>query len=391
MNRLLTTGALAVTAAGLLASSAQAAGPNTCIYNPTTKNVNVKLNSGGFVELDREGSKFVTFDAFGKTVCTSSTGIVATVNNTAQVFMNGSFSTPKEDFIINYTGGDFAPGAPSTTGDQSRVEVTVFNDSTDIVDVVGTPSHDFITIMGGEGTGAIGGVRVNGNLDSPAPSVKFPSANPSLLRVNGMDGSDFITGNGVFGTATSMHLRLTGGPGDDSMASGLIAGDVLIGEAGNDSFGTKQGQKGDISNGGPGIDNARIDAPGDSAFEVETINGSIGVPTLKHTALKGRESMVNLSWTHPQAWKQLAKVELGAFVGIKRVGTVTMTPATGKITARGALSLTRDAKLVHKGKTVSAALALKVARSVDTDNLHLQLAATDKAGETQTDLFPGLY
>ena len=114
------------------------------------------------------------------------------------------------------------------------------------------------------------------------------------------------------------------------------------------------------------------------------------MPTLTHTALKGRKSTVNLSWTHPQAWKQLAKVELGAFVGPERVGTVTMTPATGKISARGALSLTRGAKLTHKGKTVSAALALKLAPSVDTDNLHLALAATDKAGETQTDRFPGL-
>ena len=87
MNRFLTTGALAVTAAGLLASSAQAAGPNTCVYNPATKNVSVKLAAGGFVELDREGNKFVTFDAFGKTVCASPTGTVATIGNTAAIFM----------------------------------------------------------------------------------------------------------------------------------------------------------------------------------------------------------------------------------------------------------------------------------------------------------------
>ena len=386
MNRLLTTGALALTAAGLLASSAQAAGPNTCVYNPSSKNVNVKLNSGSFMSIDREGNKFVTFDAFGKTVCTSTTGVIATVNNTAAIFMNGSISAPNQDFIVNYSGGEFLPGAPSTSGDQNRVEVVVFADNTDIVDVAGTPGHDFITIMGGDDTTTFGGVRVNGDLNNPAPSVKFPFGNPKLLRVNGLGGSDFITGNGVFGTATTMHLRLTGGEGNDSLVSGLIAGDVLLGEAGDDSFGTKQGQRGDISNGGAGNDTASID----SAFEVETINGSIGVPTLKHTGLKGRKSTVNLSWTHPQAWKQLAKVELGAFVGAERVGTVTMTPATGKITAHGALSLTRDAKLVHKGKTVSAALPLELARSVDTDNLHFQLSATDKAGETQTDRFPGL-
>ena len=67
-----------------------------------------------------------------------------------------------------------------------------------------------------------------------------------------------------------------------------------------------------------------------------------------------------------------------------------MTPATGKIAAHGALRLTDDAKLAHKGKTVSAKLALKVATSVDTDQLHLELSATDKQGHVQTDLFPGL-
>lgn len=390
MNRFLTTGALAITAAGLLASSAQAAGPNTCVYNPATKNVSVKLAAGGFVELDREGNKFVTFDAFGKTVCASPTGTVATIGNTAAIFMVGGFSN-KDDFIVNYSGGEFYPGAPSSSGDQSRAEVVIFNDATDIVDVVGTAGHDIITVMGGEGTSTPGGgVRVNGDLNTAAPSVKLQNVNPSLVRVNGLGGDDFITANGVFGTATSMHLRLSGGDGNDSLVSGLIAGDVLLGEAGDDSFATKQGQRGDISNGGSGKDQATIDAPGDSAFDVETINGSIGVPTLKHTKLKGRKSTVNLSWTHPQAWKQLAKVELGAFVGPKRVGTVTMTPSTGKIAARGALSLTRGAKLTHKGKTVSAALALELARSVDTDNLHFQLSATDKAGETQTDRFPGL-
>jgi hypothetical protein len=391
MNRIVSAGALALTAAGLLAAvpAAQAAGPNTCVYNPSSKSVNVKLNSGGFTQLIREGNKIVTFDAFGKTVCASTTGTVATAFNTAAIFVNGSLSA-KEDFIVDFGGGDFTPGARSTTGDQSRAEVVVFADNTDIVDVAGSPGGDLITVTGGDDTNAFGGVLVNGNLNSNDQSIKLPFGNPSLLRINGLGGDDMITGNGIFRTATTMHLQVTGGVGNDFLTGGLLGGDTLIGEAGDDTFSTKEGQQGDTSNGGSGTDSATIDAPGDSAFEVEKINGSIGKPKLTHTALKGRESTVSLSWTHPQAWKQLANVTLGAFVGTARVGTVTMTPATGRIAAHGALSLTDDATLAHKGKTVSVRLALKVAKSVDTGKLHLELSATDKAGQVQTDVFAGL-
>jgi hypothetical protein len=389
MNRKLISAALVTAGVLAVVPSAQAAGPNTCIYNPTTKNVGVKLTSGGFTQLIREGNKIVTFDAFGKTVCTSTTGVVATVSNTGAIIVNGSISS-KEDFIIDFSGGDFTPGAKTSSGDQGRAEILAFTDSSDIVDVVGSAASDLITVSGGRDTAAAGSVLFNGNLNSNDVSLRMGFDNPGLLRINGQDGSDMITGNGIFRPATTMRMQVTGGLGDDFLTGGLLGGDTLIGEAGDDTFNTKEGQRGDTSNGGAGKDTANIDAPGDSAFEVETINGSIGKPKLTHTALEGGESTVDVSWTHPRAWKSLAKVELRAFVGTERVGTVTMTPATGKIAAHGALSLTGDAKLAHKGKTVSAELALKVAKSVDTDKLHLELSATDKQGHVQTDLFPGL-
>jgi hypothetical protein len=395
MNRILSAGVLALTAAGLLAAvpAAQAVGPNTCIYNPVSKNVGVKVNpagGGSLTQLVREGNKIVTFDNFGKTVCMSTTGTVATVFNTAAIVVNGSLSS-SEDFIIDFSGGDFAPGAPSSNGDQTRAEITAFTDSSDIVDVVGSDAGDIINVTGGSGTGKLGSVLFNGNLNDPSKmSLRMNFDNPGLLRINGKGGPDFITGGGPFFSATTMLLRLTGGPGDDHLVGGLLGGDVLLGEGGDDSFTTDEGQRDDISNGGDGNDRAFIDSPGDSAFSVETINGSIGKPVLTHTALKHGTSTVNVAWTHPQAWKRLAKVELGAFLGTKRVGTVTMTPATGKIAAHGAVSLTNDAMLAHEGKTVSTKLALKLAKSLDAGKLHLELSATDKEGHVQTDQFPGL-
>jgi hypothetical protein len=392
MNRMISAGALALTAAGLLASAvpaAQAAGPNTCIYNPSSKNVNVKLNSGSFMEVTREFNKIVTFDKFGRTVCVSTTGTVATVNNTAAIFVNGSISVPKQDFIVDFSGGDFLPGAPSSTGDQGRAEVVVFADTTDIVDVNASDNPDFITVSGGDDTNAFGGLLFNGNVNSSDQSVKLPFGNPSLLRINGQAGDDMITGNGIFRPATSIRMQVTGANGNDFLTGGLATGDVLLGEGGNDTLNIKDARSGDTADGGADLDNATKDI-GDSTIAVETVNGTVGKPKLTASALKNRQSTVAVSWTHPQAWKNLAKVELGAFVGTERVGTVTMTPATGKIAAHGAISLTRDATLAHKGKTVSAKLALKVAKSVDTDQLHLELSATDKQGKVQTDFFPGL-
>ena len=136
-------------------------------------------------------------------------------------------------------------------------------------------------------------MRVNGDLNNSAPSVKGFRNNPSLVRINGLGGDDFITANGVFGTATTMHLRRQRRRRQRhrSRAACSPATRSSARPATTPSA-TKQGQRGDISNGGPGKDQATIDAPGDSAFDVETINGSIGVPSLKHTALKGGQSTV---------------------------------------------------------------------------------------------------
>jgi hypothetical protein len=74
--------------------------------------------------------------------------------------------------------------------------------------------------MGGASTSTPAGIRVNGNLNSPAPSIRMQAVNPSLARVNGLGGADLISGNGTFGTAPSMHLELTGGRrGNDRRSS----------------------------------------------------------------------------------------------------------------------------------------------------------------------------
>jgi hypothetical protein len=270
MKRTIFAGAIAIGLfAAALPGAAQAAGPNTCIYNPSSKNVSVKLNSGAFMEVRREVNKIVTFDAFGRTVCASTTGTVATVNNTAAIFVNGSISVPKQDFIVDFSGGDFTPGAPSSTGDQGRAEVVVFADNTDIVDVNGSDKPDLITVTGGDSTNTFGGLLFNGNLNSNDVSLKLPFGNPSLLRINGQAGDDMITGNGIFRPATSIRMQVTGATGNDFLTGGLATGDLLLGEGGNDTLNINDARSGDTANGGADTDSARIDT-GDSAIAVET-------------------------------------------------------------------------------------------------------------------------
>jgi hypothetical protein len=75
------------------------------------------------------------------------------------------------------------------------------------------------------------------------------------------------------------------------------------------------------------------------------------------------------------------------FDGAKHVGTITLTPA-GKASASGKLAIDRGAtKIGHHGKTVTAELGLKVAKSLKGHTLSIDVAATDRNGHRQ--LQPG--
>jgi hypothetical protein len=66
-----------------------------------------------------------------------------------------------------------------------------------------------------------------------------------------------------------------------------------------------------------------------------------------------------------------------------KVGTITLTPA-GKVSATVKVSL-GESTIGHHGKTVTAKLGFKVAKSLKGRTLSVDIAATDKAGKTQTE------
>jgi hypothetical protein len=146
-----------------------------------------------------------------------------------------------------------------------------------------------------------GGVQVvlEGFGGSGKPTVKVTNA-PSVVRVNGLNGTDTISGNGMFGSPTSMHLELAGGFGNDYIEGGLLAGDRLQGDDGDDGFFTRDGQPGDVVSGGVGFDHAAVDVS-DQASGVEKFNQAIGTLKLAPATVtaKHRAATIGLSWTHP--------------------------------------------------------------------------------------------
>jgi hypothetical protein len=382
MNRKL-IGGLAVLAAGIAAAPAQASG-NSCTYDEASQIASINMSAaGGPVEIEWDNFALAYFDGVGKHYCQAPvTGKVAEKQNLQSILFIGTQG--KDDFIVSLQGGSFGSGAPGGT-DPSQVEINVISDSQDIVDVLGSNTFEYLNVIGGAGTGKQGTVNYNLN---PKPLIKM-TQDPSLVRMNGAGGDDSLAGSGAFMPATSLHVDLSGGDGRDHLVGGLLAGDRLQGGAGDDRFFTDDGQPGDNVTGGLGVDTATVD-PSDSAFGVEKFVKPIGKLKLTTSALAADgTATAKLGWTHPKAWKRLATVTLSAFdSNDKRVGTVTLTPKTGKVAGSAGLRLTSDAKVVHKGKTVSAELHLAV--DATDAPLRLQVDAVDTKGATQSEVVAGL-
>ena len=100
----------------------------------------------------------------------------------------------------------------------------------------------------------------------------------------------------------------------------------------------------------------------------------------------GETARLRLSWRHPRSWRQLRRIELRVYRGDARVGAVAIRPRGKRIEADGAVRLAGKAsRLAHKGKTVSARLALRLDRSLAGERLRLAVAAVDRGGVEQVE------
>jgi Ca2+-binding RTX toxin-like protein len=208
---------------------------------------------------------------------------------------------------------------------------------------------------------------------------------PARITLDGGFGDDRLAGMSVFGSPASLPVSLLGGEGNDTLFGGN-GNDLLLGGGGNADFFNTVGGGADVVSGGAGfLDKAFVD-PSDTVSEIEVKNIEVGkLSGSKKTieAAAGAEATMSLAWTHPKDWKELKSIKATMFDGAKAVGTITLTP-TGKVTATGKIAATHST-IGHHGKTVTAKLGFTAAKSLKGHTLSVDIAATDKAGKTQTE------
>jgi hypothetical protein len=192
-------------------------------------------------------------------------------------------------------------------------------------------------------------------------------------------GNNVITDNGTGGLGTGVQF-------DPSVTSGTIdaAGDVWNPlQQGADAFGLYPSI---TVHGGQSLalgSNFKLPNGGQSI----TLGPFIGRLHLTSAVVHARADKLArliLSWTHPQSWRQLRSIELRLYEDAKAVGRVIILPTGDRIEATGAVALVTSANhLHHHGKTVTARLGLRFARTLAGRTLRVAVAATDQHSHRQ--------
>jgi hypothetical protein len=370
------------------------AADSRCEYNTSNKNVLIDDFSGpNPLRIVRVGDVIGFGDGPGALrFCTiPGQNAVATVHDTERVAIFRAGPNFSGGVHVDLSGGALAPGATPEADGQSEVEVQIADtgvvtptDFTDVLRITGTPQADVIAasrkshvnfgtdtdtdvlafrplsetiVEAGEGDDILRAI---------APPTPLPLHKVDKLWLNGQGGSDIIAG--------SQDIeRLLGGNGNDRLGSVDKTSDTVFG----DEPGATQ----------PGLaDLAIVDINDHHIVGVEqTILSSGGIGRLALKANPGKVTRMLMRWTHPKAWKALKRVELQAYHSTEKVGRVVVRPATGKVAAKGDVRLARGSKMGHKGKAVTAKLALRLPKSLAGQTLSIDVLATDHKGRTQAE------
>jgi Ca2+-binding RTX toxin-like protein len=188
---------------------------------------------------------------------------------------------------------------------------------------------------------------------------------------------------------SSLSHHLIGGDGIDTLEGGK-GNDVLDGGKAEDTMNANGGDDfidaddgvGEIINCGAGTDTAEADSL-DGFFACETRR--VGVLRLTPKSVRaeaGKVVRMRLAWRHPKAWKQLRTIELRLTQGGAPVGEVAVRPRGGKVAGDGGVAVKR-ARIVSRGRTVVAKLALRLDESLAGQTLKAEVEATDRRGARQ--------
>ena len=209
-----------------------------------------------------------------------------------------------------------------------------------------------------------------------------------------MSGIEQVQGGKANDTITQLPgstagLFAFGGAGNDTLI-GASGPDLLMGQAGVDFMSAGAGADTLIANDGEretldcgtnpagAPDSATRDA---SELSVRNCESS----QVGKLSLKKRGDTVDVSWTHPKAWKQLRSVTVRVLDEQREIGTVKINPRAERLVAGGAVELGRSSALRHQGKTVTARLALRVDKAFAGRKLAFAVEAVDVDGRRQVE------
>ena len=373
-------GGAAITATPALANAA-----STCTFSPNSVPARVDVFDGSGtarLAVERSGSSIAIADVGGPLkFCPGPTGN-ATVFNTDQIIVHANPAFDGDDYSV----ATLAPGKTPESDGNSELE-TVINSATPTrLSVFGTVGPDTMRVASG------GGVMLGADAD-----VDVRNFSATRISLQGGFGSDFLSGRGGFpasipGPAT-VKVTMFGEDGDDTVVDGPLSGDQLQGNGGNDTLFSHDFRALDVNFGGQGFDQVTRDTGDLDGNDVEKIDvvgiGRLKIAPAMVTAHAGKPARLRLAWRHPKAWKQLRSLNLRASDAGDVVATVTIDPARGRISDRGAITATSRSKVAHRGKTVTVDLDLRPSMKLAGRTLHLAVQATDAQGRTQLEPLAG--
>jgi hypothetical protein len=387
------------------AAPALASASSGCSYNTSNKNLIIQDRSGAApLKIFRTPSGEIRFsDGLGQagfSCFIPNTPNTANVTNTERIaiFSDAADATqdPADGFRIDQGNGVLGPGVTQEPDGNSEIEVQIDTQTarTAKLDVIGTSGRDEVRV----------GARAAVNLGTPSSSgidndVDITMTTPpAFVNVFGRGDDDMLSGHGneVTGNPAPYtgNLELQGSEGNDFLVGGNNSFDFLAGGNGNDRYFSVDGLTDQLAeNPGSGNDLAELDST-DSVFgEIEQRFVTFPVGRLMRaravTAKAGEPAHVKIGWALPKAWKDLRTLELRYSAGNHDVAVVTLDPAHGRVSAHGALRALRGSKVGHEGKTVVAALNLKVAKRLAGQTLRLSVQATDVHGRAQVEPLAG--
>jgi Ca2+-binding RTX toxin-like protein len=211
---------------------------------------------------------------------------------------------------------------------------------------------------------------------------------PNVENVTGSNHADVLIGNGSDNALTGLggDDRIDGRAGDDNLSGGTGT-NHLFGGVDDDFLEARFGSFDEIDCGSGESDRFDRDNLELSMTGCEIRAVGIGTLRLAPKALQataGKPTRLRLSWRHPQSWRKLRKVELRLTRNELPVGEITIRPRGERITADGAVKLARKrTRLTHKGKTVTARLAVQLDASLTGQELTAEVEATDTRGTRQ--------